>query len=54
MIRMEQGRLDEVADVIEVAGTGPDALVGVDALWGLVACILGRDEEARRCSSARP
>ena len=47
MIRMEQGRLAEVAALIEDAGTGPDALVGVDALWGLVACLLGREDEAR-------
>ena len=28
-IRMEQGRLAEIADFIEAAGSGPDALVGM-------------------------
>jgi class 3 adenylate cyclase len=47
-IRMEQGRLAEIADFIEAAGSGPDALVGLDALWGLTACTLGRDDDARQ------
>jgi len=46
-IRMEQGRLAEIADLVEAAGSGPDALEGVDGLWGITACALGRDEEAR-------
>ena len=47
-IRMEQGRLTEIADLVEAAGSGPDALVGVDGLWGITACALGRDDDARR------
>jgi hypothetical protein len=45
---MEQGRLEEIADLVETAGSGPDALEGIDGLWGITACTIGRDDEARR------
>jgi len=47
-IRMEQGRLAEIADLVEAAGSGPDVLVGLDGLWGITACAIGRDDDARR------
>jgi len=46
--RMEQGRLAEIADLVEAAGSSPDALVGLDGLWGITACAIGRDDDARR------
>ncbi len=46
-IRLEQGRVDEMADLIAAVGSGPDALDGIDPLWGVTAALLGRDDEAR-------
>jgi hypothetical protein len=46
-IRFEQDRVTEIADFIEAAGTADDALDGIDALWGLIACHLGREDDAR-------
>ena len=46
-VRMEQGRLEEIADLVEAAGSGPDAVDGIDGLWGITACALGRDDDAR-------
>jgi hypothetical protein len=46
-IRYEQGRLAEVADLIEASATGDDAPDGLDGLWGVTLCVLGRDDEAR-------
>lgn len=46
-IRVRQERVDEIADFVEQAGTADDALDGIDALWGLAACHLGREREAR-------
>jgi hypothetical protein len=47
-VRMEQGRLEEIADLVEAAGSGPDALEGIDGLWGITACALGRTDDARQ------
>lgn len=46
-IRMHQDRVEEIAEFIEQAGTTPDPLDGIDALWGLTACRLGREADAR-------
>ena len=47
-IRLEQGRLAEIADMVREAGTGEGVPDGVDGLWGITACVLGLDDEARR------
>lgn len=47
-IRLEQERLPEIADVVRAAGTGDIVPDGIDALWGVTACVLGDDDEARR------
>lgn len=47
-IRFEQGRLPEIADMVRAVGTGDVVPDGVDALWGITACVLGDDDEARR------
>jgi class 3 adenylate cyclase len=47
-IRFEQGRLPEIADLVRAAGTGDVVPDGVDGLWGVTACALGDDNEARR------
>ncbi len=47
-IRIEQGRLPEIADLVRAAGTGDGVPDGVDGLWGITACVLGEDDEARR------
>ncbi|MET0420701.1 MAG: AAA family ATPase [Acidimicrobiia bacterium] len=46
-IRFEQGRLAEIADLIEMGGTADDAPDGLEGLWGFTAAALGRDDEAR-------
>jgi class 3 adenylate cyclase len=46
-IRLIQGRVSEIADLVEAAGRGPEALEGIDGLWGITACELGRIEDAR-------
>ena len=47
-IRFEQGRVPEIADLVRAAGTGDVVPDGVDGLWGVTACVLGDDDEARR------
>ncbi|MET0628548.1 MAG: AAA family ATPase [Acidimicrobiia bacterium] len=47
-VRLEQGRLAEIADMVREAGTGEGVADGVDGLWGITACVLGDDAEARR------
>ncbi len=47
-IRFEQGRLPEIADLVRAVGTGDVVPDGVDALWGITACVLGDDDEAAR------
>jgi class 3 adenylate cyclase len=46
-IRLHEDRVAEIAELIEQAGTGDDVPDGVDALWGIAACHLGRDDDAR-------
>jgi hypothetical protein len=47
-IRLEQGRLPEIGDMVRDAGTGDSVPDGVDGLWGITACALGEDDEAAR------
>lgn len=47
-LRLEQGRLPEIADLVRAAGTGDGVPDGVEGLWGITACVLGDDDEARR------
>ncbi len=44
--RRDQGRLPEIAELLEVFAVGANPLLGADALWAILLCTLGRDEEA--------
>ena len=46
-IRFEQGRLAEIAEMIEMGGAADDAPDGLEGLWGFTLAALGRDDEAR-------
>jgi hypothetical protein len=47
-IRHDQGRLDELAEVLRAVGAADDAPDGLEGLWGVTACAIGEDAEARR------
>jgi len=47
-VRFDQGRLDEIADMVREAGSGDGVADGLEGLWGITACAIGEDDEARR------
>ena len=47
-VRLQQGGLAEIAELVEAAGTAEPVVDGTDALWGITACQIGRESEARQ------
>ncbi len=44
--RRDQGRLPEIAELAEAFASGEHPPLGADALWAILLCTLGRDDEA--------
>ncbi len=45
-IRRDEGRLAEIADLVELVAAEDDPTLGSTALWGVTLCTVGRDDEA--------
>ena len=45
-IRRDEGRLAEIADLVELVAADDDPTLGSSALWGVTLCTVGRDDEA--------